>query len=320
MKNNLIIILSHCDTEEKREILIDNINKIKSNNFDILLVSHIPIPPSIQELVEYFIYDKSNPLIYWPERGMVFWRSITSNISYKMTNILPDYGWTALNQILLGGNLGLSLDYDYFSFINYDTRLTDLTIEALKNPVPLLTTKVKAAHDKEVRYPSFLLNIINRKNLKLLLPIIIKEQYSFGSHPWKKEGGFQDAEEYLGHLFTNFRYTTHPEVLTDEIAFSSFGNVFHNGNSNDNFSFFFQNDKTQPNIPHNATPCVLFYGVNVSNLKLVVNDEYTFIKEGAVEYIPLPEIKNIGIMVGEEYTDLTEEYNKSIYQKVDLIE
>ena len=54
---------------------------------------------------------------------MVFWRSITSNISYKITNILPDYGWTALNQILLGGNLGLSLDYDYFSFINYDTRL-----------------------------------------------------------------------------------------------------------------------------------------------------------------------------------------------------
>ena len=54
MKNNLIIILSHCDTEEKREILIDNINKIKSNNFDILLVSHIPIHPSIQELVKIF--------------------------------------------------------------------------------------------------------------------------------------------------------------------------------------------------------------------------------------------------------------------------
>ena len=74
MKNNLIIILSHCDTEEKKEVLINNVNKLKSNNFDILLVSHIPIPSSIQELVEYFIYDKSNPIINWPERGMVFWQ------------------------------------------------------------------------------------------------------------------------------------------------------------------------------------------------------------------------------------------------------
>lgn len=320
MKNNLIIILSHCDTEEKREILIDNINKIKSNNFDILLVSHIPIPPSIQELVEYFIYDKSNPLIYWPERGMVFWRSITSNISYKMTNILPDYGWTALNQILLGGNLGLSLDYDYFSFINYDTRLTNLTIKALKNPVPFLTTKVKSIDDKKVRYPGLLLNIINRKNLKLLLPLIIKEHYMKDTHSWKEGGKFRDAEEYWEHLITNFSYTTYPEVLTDEIAFSSSGNIFHNGNSNDNFSFFFQNNKTQINIPNNATPCVLFYGVNIPNLKLIVNEKYTSIKKGQNEYIPLPEIKNIGIMVGEEYTDLTEEYNKSIYQKVDLIE
>jgi len=63
MKNNLIIILSHCDTEEKQEILIDNINKIKSNNFDILLVSHIPIPPSIQELVKGLSLLNQSPLL-----------------------------------------------------------------------------------------------------------------------------------------------------------------------------------------------------------------------------------------------------------------
>ena len=39
MKNNLIIILSHCDSREKREILIDNIKKLKTQNFDILLLS-----------------------------------------------------------------------------------------------------------------------------------------------------------------------------------------------------------------------------------------------------------------------------------------
>ena len=33
MKNNLIIILSHCDSREKREILIDNIKNIKDSKF-----------------------------------------------------------------------------------------------------------------------------------------------------------------------------------------------------------------------------------------------------------------------------------------------
>ena len=37
MKNNLVLILSHCDTKEKKEILEDNIKKLKFNNFDILL-------------------------------------------------------------------------------------------------------------------------------------------------------------------------------------------------------------------------------------------------------------------------------------------
>ena len=120
MKNNLIIILSHCDSREKREILIDNIKKLKTQNFDILLLSHIPIPPSIQQIVEYFIYDKSNPIINWPDRGMVFWKKILGDPNLRLQTIYPDYGWTAFNQILLGGNLGLSLDYDYFSFRFYN--------------------------------------------------------------------------------------------------------------------------------------------------------------------------------------------------------
>jgi hypothetical protein len=321
MKNNLIIILSHCDTEEKKEVLINNVNKLKSNNFDILLVSHIPIPSSIQELVEYFIYDKSNPIINWPERGMVFWQKIGDNIVYRLLNIYPDYGWTALNQILLGGNLGLSLNYNYFSFINYDIQLTDSIIEALKSPVPFLTTKVKSIHDTEVRYPSFLLNIISRKNLKNILPLINKEHYIKDTHLWKEGGKFRDAEEYWEHLITNFSYTVYPNTIVDSINFDNVKTLFTNNKNNiDKFKIFFQNNNTHSAISNNGIPGVLLYEVKIPNLKLVVNEKYTSIKKGKNEYIPLPKIKRIGVMIDEEYTDLTEEYNKSIYQKVDLIE
>ena len=42
-KNNLIIIFSHCDNDEKTKILKDTINEIKNNGFDTLLVSHLPV-------------------------------------------------------------------------------------------------------------------------------------------------------------------------------------------------------------------------------------------------------------------------------------
>ena len=43
----------------KINILDDNIKQLKSNGFDILLTSHVPLPKSIQSQIEYFIYDKS---------------------------------------------------------------------------------------------------------------------------------------------------------------------------------------------------------------------------------------------------------------------
>ena len=67
---NLVVILSHCNDEEKLKVLEDNIKKLKLEGFDILLTTHIPLPQNTQSQVEYLIYDKSNPLIYWPERGM----------------------------------------------------------------------------------------------------------------------------------------------------------------------------------------------------------------------------------------------------------
>lgn len=319
MKNNLVIILSHCNTEEKKELLENNIKKLKSNNFDILLLSHIPIPPNIQESIEYFIYDKSNPIINWPERGMVFWKKILGDINYRLQTIYPDYGWTAFNQILLGGNLGLSLSYDYFSFINYDIQLTDSIIEALDNPVPFLTSTVQPAYESKPRYPSFMLNILNRKNLKSILPIIDKKHYMCDTHSFKKDGKFQSAENYWEHLVTNFSHTIYPENIMDLINFDNFSSMFNYSNT-DKFKMFFQNNNTHPTIKNSGVPGVLVYDINISNLKLIVNDQYTFIEKGKNELIDLPEVKKIGFIVDNEYIDFTEKYNESIYQKIDLVE
>jgi|TARA_R110000851_G_scaffold133430_2_gene268317 hypothetical protein len=316
MKNNLIIILSHCNSREKREILIDNIKKLKTQNLDVLLLSHIPIPPSIQQMVEYFIYDKSNPIINWPHRGMVFWKKILGDTNYRLQTIYPDYGWTAFNQILLGGNLGLSLDYNHFSFINYDIQITDPVIGALNNPTSFLTSKVQPCSEAKPRYPSFMLNILNRKNLKALLPLINKEHYTCDTLPWKEPGRFKSAEDYWSHLITNFSYTTHPEPIVDLIVFDNPESMF-NYSGNNQFKLFFQNNNTHSTIQNDGVSKILLFDIQIPNLKLIVNDEYTNIIKGKNELINLPKIEKIGFTVEDVYTDLTNKYKESIYQTIE---
>ena len=60
--NEIFVIGSWIDTEEKKQILIDAIKEIKLKGFPICLVSHYPISDEIQKLVDYYIYEKENVL------------------------------------------------------------------------------------------------------------------------------------------------------------------------------------------------------------------------------------------------------------------
>ena len=60
---NIVIISSYANTEEKLDILKNYILQIKKSKYDILLISRLPVPPNIIELVNYCIYDKENFLL-----------------------------------------------------------------------------------------------------------------------------------------------------------------------------------------------------------------------------------------------------------------
>ena len=324
MKNkNLVIIMCHCDNDIKKNTLNKNIDKIKSEGFDIMVLSHIPVSNSIQSKVDYFIYDKSNPTITYPYRGMVFWKNLKfKDKKIRLQNILDDYGWTALNQILLAGNLGVSLDYNYFSFINYDIKITDNIVYDLKNPSSFLVSKVKdlGVKDKDYRFPSFMFNVLSKENLKSILPIINKKYYMSDQHPWKEGGKFRDAEEYWEQLIQNFEYKTHIEPVWDQISFDDTDRLFNfvpKDKDLNLFKMFFQNSKTHKRIStNNWAPKVIIYDNITPELVLVVNDLETTIK-GSNICLELPEeITKIGYILEGKYVDLTEKYHKSILSTV----
>ena len=321
MKSNLVIIMCHCNDDDKIKVLLENINKIKTEGFDIMMLSHIPVSSSIQNKVDYFIYDKSNPTITYPYRGMVFWKNLKfKDKKIKLQNILDDYGWTAFNPILLGGNLGVSLDYEYFSFINYDIKITDSIIHDLNNPIPFLVSKVKDLRLKDIdyRFPSFMLNILSKENLKSILPIINKKYYMSDQHPWKEGGKFRDAEEYWGNLIQNFEYLTHIEPIVDQISFEDTDGLFDFSN-NEYFKIFFQNSNTHKRIhTEDWIPRVIIFDNNTPELTLVVNSLETII-EGSNVCLELPnEITKIGYILKGKYVDLTKKYYESIFSTIDF--
>jgi hypothetical protein len=63
-KKDIIIIGAYPNRSHKMEMLRECIKRVKPLGYDIMVVSHYPIPEDIQREVDYVIYDKENLLIY----------------------------------------------------------------------------------------------------------------------------------------------------------------------------------------------------------------------------------------------------------------
>lgn len=130
MNKNIILIQSHCNNEEKKNVLMENIKKLRNHNFDILLFSHIPLSEDIISEVDYFIFCDENPIM-WEERRHYYW-NISKNIKYE--TIVPDYGWTVFNQIIKSFNFVRNSRYEHVYLFCYDLLIDQVIEDFLTNP------------------------------------------------------------------------------------------------------------------------------------------------------------------------------------------
>ena len=120
--SNLVCITSHCNNSEKIQFLKEKIKLLKQNKKNILLISHIPLDKDIVASVDHFIYDKINPLLQYPEKYSVVWKLINiNNDVWRLISYNPDYGWCHLNQLKIISNYCKKLQYETYTFFNYDT-------------------------------------------------------------------------------------------------------------------------------------------------------------------------------------------------------
>lgn len=103
--DDIFVIDTWPDTESKENDLIECIKKLKQfSPIPILLVSHYPIKTEIQNMVDYYLFDKDNPLLHSSEYDMYgvssgLW---AQNATHKLTSqnlFQHDYAiWTMMQK------------------------------------------------------------------------------------------------------------------------------------------------------------------------------------------------------------------------------
>lgn len=123
MNNEVVIILSHADSELKINELKRCINAIKLIGYKIIISSHIELPDDIASIVDYISYSDENRIIwYWEfdEYPAGYYRSINFDTYKHSIRVDYDHGYSVLTLIKNGVSLSINESYDISHIVNYD--------------------------------------------------------------------------------------------------------------------------------------------------------------------------------------------------------
>lgn len=132
-KKDIIIIGAYPNHPKKMEMLKECIEKVKPLGYDILVVSHYPIPTDIQEMVDYVIYDKENIQMLYSCPDFTF---MNDEFTIKKHSGQGGHALAVVKNINNGINYANYLKYRFFFYMECDNLFgpDDLfKIEVLKN-------------------------------------------------------------------------------------------------------------------------------------------------------------------------------------------
>jgi hypothetical protein len=122
----IIVITSYTPDKKKRDTLRNLVISLKKGGYDILVISHSPIPTDIQENVEFVIYDKKNEILteakYLPQpwfRADGWW--IQSAFVANSTQL------TVWRMLCLAFPMVKSLGYGIIHLLEYDSYIENFS-------------------------------------------------------------------------------------------------------------------------------------------------------------------------------------------------
>lgn len=123
--NPCILITSHLNSPEKRNLALENLKFFQNKSLPIVLAGNFPLAPELQKEADYTLFINSNPIL---GRISYAWKMLPPNtFGENLKGIISsqDYGYAHLDQTLKGFKFCQSLGFDYVYHFNYDTFIDD---------------------------------------------------------------------------------------------------------------------------------------------------------------------------------------------------
>jgi hypothetical protein len=271
MSKSCFVIASYCDNQLKVDVLDKCINNLKEYNIDICLCANYPLNTNIQKKVNYYLFDKSNPIFKFPEHYMIHWQTYR-NIKMIINN--DDYGYTHLQQIRRGFDFMKSNNYNKIIFINYDAFIGKKLFNKINNDIDNydasllywnknnlnmaifgITTKIDLNHITKNNYKSFngfaeqfFKNTISKFN-------IIKNDHN----TYNKIEDFYTMMDFNGN--SEYKQNNFP-ISEEKTLFSNFNDEncrIHIGNYNGNVGIFIFDIQNNSKINLNINNKIITY-------------------------------------------------------------
>ena len=175
----IVLISSYCDTEEKINILYDNIKILKGLGLDTLVISPVTLPKEIIEVSDFVFFTKENPLLNWPLRGFSFWQThYSADGLMTMHRDVAEYGWAGLYQIKKMSQIALSYDYDAFYHIIYDLEIDQYVIDTINsNTVNLIHPRINPNKEDDWWDCTLHFMVFDREIMSKIVDVIVLEDY-----------------------------------------------------------------------------------------------------------------------------------------------
>jgi hypothetical protein len=312
MKKKVALISSFCDSDDKINVLNENIKKLKAFNLDIILATPIYLPDDVIKLCDYVFYTKENLMLEWPLYREGYWKEICEiegNIVI-LWEVHSHYGWAGLSQVKKLTEIALTFDYEYFYHLIYDLEINRDVLNVLNEEPSNLIAPFKRGN---VELNSSLhLMAFNRENVKKLNDHISLENYL----EFLKIPKDRSAEAFLEKIKSSMKSETTDFFVSDKIHI-----LYKNFNHSevDDLMFFIEKD-TRNDLPEIR---IFFYkNNNALDVKVSINDNLTKIDLSRNSIfssgVNIFELESAYILLNNKKIDLLDKIKSIKYSEIQL--
>ena len=323
-KKKIALVSTYCDNQEKKNVLLELVEKVKSLGVDVMVISPLPLEKEHIDACDYLYFTKENPILGWPTRLFTFWREYIVGDGKVLTlqRGVGDYSWAALYHVKKLTQIAMDYDYDIFYHMIYDLEIDDNIKNALTNFEGNIVYPRRDPHNPETLWETTLhFMSFDRELMKEIEKEITLENYL-------STNGVAEGEVYKWKQ--KFKIYGSDKPVKDKIYYWKDFDFFDYSPSVDFKMFMSKNDNMdiwlgenenvyKEVLPNNLR--IVFYGNdNIGDMTIIISGERFNINPKSFEMIELPisstEVDEIKLIYkGEEY-DLSDEYKKIMLNQI----